>query len=183
VLDQGDVRVSMDTVAEHAGVSKATIYRWWPSKEMLLLEALQGWVAVGVTERDTGSLRGDLLALVLSWVREIRCRPFGRLIAALIAEAQANPEFAGAYRTHFFNVRREPARAALARAISRGEAPRDLDVEAAIDFIFGPLYHRLLHGHAALSERYARSVVDAVLTGMLTTHQHRDERGPARPAE
>jgi AcrR family transcriptional regulator len=150
-------------------VSKATIYRWWPSKEMLVLDALQGWVSVGVTERDTGSLEGDLLALVLAWLRETRERPFGRLIAALIAEAQANPEFADAYHKHFFNRRREPARAALARAIARGEAPHDLDVEAAIDFVFGPIYHRLLHGHAPLSERFARNVVASVLAGILKT--------------
>ena len=169
VLERGDVRVSMDAVAEHAGVSKATIYRWWPSKEMLVLEALKDWVTFGVVERDTGTLRGDLLALVVSWVREIRRRPFGRLIASLVAEAQANPEFASAYHAHFFNLRREPARAVFERAMARGEAPQDLDVEAAIDFVFGPMYHRLLHGHAPLSERYARDVVDCALSGILTT--------------
>jgi AcrR family transcriptional regulator len=167
VLDQGDVLVSMDAVAEHAGVSKATIYRWWPSREMLVLDALRGWVAQDVPERDTGSLRGDLHALVLSWVRESIRLPFARLIAALIAKAHVNAEFAGAYHSHFFDLRRAPARAALARAIARGEASASLDIEAAIDLVYGPIYHRLLHGHAPLTEQYARAVVDFALSGML----------------
>jgi AcrR family transcriptional regulator len=167
VLDRGDVRVSMDVVAEHAGVSKATIYRWWPSKQMLVLDALQEWVAAGSTACDTGSLRGDLTALVLSWAREVGRRPFGVVITALIAEANANPQFADAYHRHFFDLLREPARAALARAIGRGEATEHLDVEAAIDLVHGPLYHRLLHGHEPLTEHFARNVVDIALTGML----------------
>jgi AcrR family transcriptional regulator len=164
----------MDAVADHAGVSKATIYRWWPSKQMLVLDGLQRWVAAGITACDTGALRHDLMALVLSWAREVGRRPFGRVITALVAEANANPEFARAYHEHFFDLLREPARVALARAIARGEAPEDLDVEAAIDLVHGPLYHRLLHGHAPLTEDFARDVVDVALTAML-------RRPPVRP--
>jgi AcrR family transcriptional regulator len=94
LLDDGAARVSMDAVAERAGVSKATIYRWWPSKERLALEALLDWAGAVSPPRDTGTLRGDLLALVRPWVREIRRRPFGRVIAALITAAQSDPEFA-----------------------------------------------------------------------------------------
>jgi AcrR family transcriptional regulator len=166
VLEQGDVRVSMDAVAEYAGVSKATIYRWWPSKEMLVLDALQEWVAAGIVPDDTGSLRGDLHALVLPWVREIRGRPFGRVMAAFIAEAQLNPEFAAAYHSHFISLRRESARMALARAIARGDVPEQIDVEAAIDLVYGPIYHRLLHGHAPVTQRFARTVVDLAVAGM-----------------
>jgi AcrR family transcriptional regulator len=167
VLEQGDVRVSMDAVAEHAGVSKATIYRWWPSKEMLVLDALQDWVAAGVVARDTGSLRGDLHALVLPWVGQIRGRAFARVISALIAEAQLNPEFADAYQSHFINLRREPARTAMARAIARGDVSEDVDVEAAIDLVYGPIYHRLLHGHAPLTQRFATTVVDLAVAGIV----------------
>jgi AcrR family transcriptional regulator len=148
-------------------VSKATIYRWWPSKEMLVLDALQDWVAAGIVACDTGSLRGDLHALVLPWVREIRVRPFGRVIAAFIAEAQMNPQFADEYHSHFLQLRREAARVALLRAIARGDVPEDLDVEAAIDLAYGPIYHRLLHAHAPLTERFARTVVDFAVAGMV----------------
>jgi len=166
LLQRGLGAVSMDAVAERAGVSKATIYRWWPSKEMLALDALLDWAATSAPARDTGSLRGDLVALARPWVREITRQPFGRVIAALVTEAQSDPEFAEAYRTHFVEPRREAMRAAYARAAERGEVPEDLDIEVAVDLIYGPLYHRLLHGHAPLTGRFAESVVDMALAGI-----------------
>jgi AcrR family transcriptional regulator len=167
LLDEGAAQVSMDAVAERAGVSKATIYRWWPSKERLALDALLEWAGTGRSPRDTGSLRGDLLALIRPWVREIRRRPFGRVTAALVTAAQSDPAFAEDYRRHFVEQRRAPMRAAFERAIARGEAPADLDVEVALDLIYGPIYHRLLHGHAPLTERFAVSVIDLALAGIL----------------
>ena len=166
LLRRGLGAVSMDAVAEQAGVSKATIYRWWPSKEMLALDALLDWSAARAPTRDTGSLRGDLLALVRPWVREIRSAPFGRVIAAFVTEAQSDPQFAAAYRKHFVTPRREAMRAAFARAAERGEVPANLDVEVAVDLIYGPLYHRLLHGHAPLTARFAERVVDMALAGI-----------------
>ena len=167
LLLRGLGAVSMDAVAERAGVSKATIYRWWPSKEMLALDALLDWAATSAPARDTGSLRGDLLALVRPWVREIKRQPFGRVIAALVTEAQSDPQFAEAYRTHFGEPRREAMRAAFARAADRGDVPADLDVEVAVDLIYGPLYHRLLHGHAPLTGQFAQDVVDMALAGIV----------------
>jgi len=166
LLSRGLGAVSMDAVADTAGVSKATIYRWWPSKEMLALDALLAWAGASAPARDTGTLRGDLLALVRPWVREIRRQPFGRVIAALVTEAQSDPQFADAYRTRFVEPRREAMRAAFARAIERGEAPEDLEIEVAVDLIYGPLYHRLLHGHAPLSARFGEAVVDMALAGI-----------------
>ena len=166
LLRRGLGAVSMDAVAEQAGVSKATIYRWWPSKERLALDALLDWSAARAPTRDTGSLRGDLLALVRPWVREIRSAPFGRVIAAFVTEAQSDPQFAAAYRKHFVTPRREAMRAAFARAAERGEVPANLDVEVAVDLIYGPLYHRLLHGHAPLTVRFAERVVDMALAGI-----------------
>lgn len=171
LLRRGLGAVSMDAVAERAGVSKATIYRWWPSKEMLALDALLDWAAATAPARDTGSLRGDVLALLRPWVREIRRRPFGRVIAAFLSEAQSDPEFADAYRTRYVEPRRDAMRAVFARAAERGEVPADLDVEVALDLIYGAVYHRLLHGHAELTDRFARDVVELALNGTLTARQ------------
>ena len=78
LLARGLGAVSMDAVAERAGVSKATIYRWWPTKETLALEALyHEWDTARPSSRDTGSLRGDLLALLRPWIRLVRARPYG----------------------------------------------------------------------------------------------------------
>jgi AcrR family transcriptional regulator len=167
LLANGLEAVSMDAVAERAGVSKATIYRWWPTKEMLALDALyHEWDTTRPSPRDTGSLASDLLALIRPWLRRVRARPYGSVIAALITKAHTDSQFAEQYRARFVEPRREPARELFRRAIGRGEIPADTDVEVALDLLYGALYHRLLHGHAPLDDRFARIVVASVLTGL-----------------
>jgi AcrR family transcriptional regulator len=168
LLARGLSAVSMDAVAERAGVSKATIYRWWPTKETLALDALYNeWAAVQPRARSTGTLRGDLIALLRPWVRLAGSRPYGRVIAALITEAQTDPAFGDIYRSRFIEPRREQARAVFRAAIERGEIPADTKIEVAVDMVYGPLYHRLLHGHAPLTERFMRDVVDTALGGII----------------
>jgi AcrR family transcriptional regulator len=166
LLENGLAAVSMDAVAARAGVSKATIYRWWPTKETLALDALYHEWDVPPA-RDTGSLRGDLLSLLRPWVRLAGRRPYGRAIAALVTEAQTDPKFAREYRERFLTPRRDLARAVLRRAIERGEIPAGTKIEVALDLLYGPLYHRLLHGHAPLNDRFVRDVVDTALGGIL----------------
>ncbi len=167
LLEHGLAGVSMDAVAERAGVSKATIYRWWPSKEILALEAVyRAWSDVEPRLADTGSLRGDLRAMLLPWARRLRERPYGRVIAAFVTEAQTDPAFEEQYRTRFVEPRRQQGRAAFARAAARAEIPTDVNVEVALDMLYGPLYHRLLHRHAPLTDRFVAEVTDAVLRGL-----------------
>ena len=167
LLARGLSAVSMDAVAERAGVSKATIYRWWPTKETLALDALYTkWAAARPHPRDTGSLRGDLLSMLRPWARLAGSRPYGRVVAALLTEAQTDPVFAAEYRQRFVEPRREQAREIFRRAIERGEIPADTKVEVALDLLYGPLYHRLLHGHAPLNDRFVREVIDMVLDGV-----------------
>ncbi len=167
LLARGLGAVSMDAVAEQAGVSKATIYRWWPTKETLALDALyHEWAAARPTAAETGSLPVDLLALLRPWVRLLAKRPYGRVIAALITEAQSDPAFAEQYRERFVEPRRAQARPILQRAIERGELPATTDLELALDLLYGPVYHRLLNGHAPLNDRFLSDLVDTVLAGL-----------------
>jgi AcrR family transcriptional regulator len=166
--ERGLGATSMDAVADRAGVSKATIYRWWDSKELLALDALYAeWDTAGAAPRRTGTLRSEMLAVVRPWVRLTAAGPSARILTALVAEAQNNPDFAEAYRARFVEPRRDQARAMFARAIARGEIAADADIEVAIDLLWGPLYHRLFHGHAPLNDRFARRSVDTVLAGLL----------------
>jgi AcrR family transcriptional regulator len=172
LLERGLAAVSMDAVAERAGVSKATIYRWWPSKETLALDALyQEWTDTGPEPADTGSLRDDLLALLLPWVSRVANRPYGRVIGALITEAQSDPAFGEVYRERFVEPRREQVRVILRRAAARQEVAPGTDMEAAIDVLYGPLYHRLLHGHAPLNTEFVRDVVGIVVAGLTAGGQ------------
>jgi AcrR family transcriptional regulator len=171
LLARGLSAVSMDAVAERAGVSKATIYRWWPSKEALALDALYtDWAAVQPELRDSGSLRGDLIALLRPWARLAAEQPYARVVAALLSEVQNNPDFAAEYRRRVVEPRRVLAKDVFLRAIARGEIDSGLDIEVALDVIYGPLYHRLLQGHAKLTDRFVQEVVDYTLNGI----QHRN---------
>ena len=115
---------------------------------------------------DTGSLRGDLLSLLNPWARVASSRPYGRVIAALLSEVQTDPAYAAEYRQRVVQPRRDRARAILARAVERGEIPPSTKTEVAIDLLYGPLYHRLLHGHAPLDDQFVEDVVDMALTGI-----------------
>ena len=168
LLDQGLHAMSMDEVARRAGVSKATIYRWWPSKERLALDALaEEWASAppaGLS--DTGSLRSDLLTRLLPWLRQLNRKPYARVVAGLVAEAQTNREFAELYRSHFVQARRDATRELLLRARDRGEIAVDTDLDVTLDLLYGPIYHRLLHGHAPLTEQFVQQVIDYVIAAI-----------------
>jgi AcrR family transcriptional regulator len=181
LFEHGLNSVSMDALAQHAGASKATIYRWWPSKELLALDALFSQWDAGVPEPpDTGSLAGDLLALIRPWARQLAKKPYGRIIAALVSSAQTDPRFATEYRARFVQPRREPARIILARAVARGEIPPGFDLEAILDLLYGPFYLRILHGHAPLNDRFARTIVDYVVAAVARPVKRRGG-SPNRP--
>ncbi|HZO70390.1 MAG TPA: TetR/AcrR family transcriptional regulator [Kribbellaceae bacterium] len=168
LLDQGLHAMSMDDVARRAGVSKATIYRWWPSKERLALDALATeWAYTApADQRHTGSLRDDLLTRFRPWLRQLNRRPYARVVAGLVAEAQTNPEFAELYRQHFVKPRRDATRELLVEARDRGEIAANTNLDVTLDLLYGPIYHRLLHGHAPLTERFAEHVIDNVITAI-----------------
>jgi AcrR family transcriptional regulator len=171
LLTRGLTAVSLDAMAERAGVSKATIYRWWPTKEVLALDALQAeWTTAPPRVRDTGILRGDLLALLRPWVRRVGSRPYARLIAALVTEAHTDPAFAAEYHERFVEPPRDQARVVFRRAIERGEIPPDTKVEVAIAGLM-PGTRLDMRGRAGII--LARSVRDG---------PHRRSRSPASAA-
>jgi AcrR family transcriptional regulator len=166
LLGRGLSEVSMDAVAARAGVSKATIYRWWRTKEALALDTLyHEWDTARPSMPDTGTLRSDLLSYLRPWVRRASTRPVARVVAELVAAVHASPEFCDLYQARFVEPRRAPARAFFERALERGEVP-PIDVDLALDFVFGPIYHRLLHAHAPLNDRFIEQVVDALMLGL-----------------
>ncbi len=161
----GFTAVTMERIAERAGVSKATIYRWWPTKAAVMTDSFLELMVPDTSPLDTGSAREDL-RLRLRGLAHVLAGRSGRFVAALIAESQADPEVAEALRTHWISVRRRETRSLLRRGIERGELRSDLDLEVAIDALYGPVYWRMLTGYAPLSDDFVDRLVDNVIVGL-----------------
>ena len=167
--ERGLRAMSIERVAADAGVAKKTIYRWWPSKGMLALDAIYDeWSRARGLTPDTGTLAGDLRSRMRATGRVLRSEALGTTLASLIAEAQDDPQLAQAYHEHVLGPLRDQIRVILQRAVERGEVRTDVDFEAAIDLLQGPFYLRLLHTHAPLDWRFADAVVRLATEGLLS---------------
>lgn len=164
--ERGFAELTMDEVAVRAQVSKATIYRWWPTKGMLVFDAFEADFIARQPLPDTGSLRGDLLTALRSWIRVVKGTVTGRTLVALIAEVQRDPELAEAWRDRFVLPVRARHRTMLERSVARGELSPDTDLDVVMDMTFGPAYHRLLQSHLSLGDRFAQSVIDTIVIGV-----------------
>lgn len=164
--ERGFVDLTMDEVAQRAGVSKPTIYRRWPTKGTLVFEAFSADFLTRQPLPDTGSLRGDLLAALRAWIRVVKGTVTGRTLRGLIAEVQRDAELAEIWREQFTGPVRSQHRTMINRAVERGEVSPGTDPDVVLDLLYGPAYHRLLQSHLPLSDRFARAVVETVVTGV-----------------
>ena len=166
LAEGGLAAMSMEEVAARSGVAKTTIYRRWNSRGILALDAFLAEFQGQQPLPDTSTLRGDLLAALRAWIRSVTRTSAGPILAGLIAESQLDPELAVAWRERVVERLRAQHKIMLDRAIDRGEIPPETDEEVVLDLLFGAAYHRLLHGHQPLTDRFARQVVDMVVAGI-----------------
>jgi AcrR family transcriptional regulator len=166
LAERGFAELTMDEIAERAGVSKATIYRRWPSKGTLVFEAFTADFLARQPAPDTGSLKGDLTTRLRTWVRIVNGTVTGSTLRALLAEAQRDEDLAIIWRDHFAEPVREESKNLVKRAVARGEISQRTDPDVLLDLIYGPVYHRLLMGHLPLNDRFVQAVVSTVLSGI-----------------
>jgi len=159
--------LTIEDVAARSGVAKTTIYRWWPSKLALLLEAISV-IRQRATVPDTGSVRDDLVAHLRQFIALHRDPRTVRMLADLLAEAARTPELSTA-RSAYAAAQRAPLRAALERGIARDELPAELDCELAMDLLLAPVVNRALATGGPLSPELAERIADSVLDGLRST--------------
>jgi AcrR family transcriptional regulator len=157
--------MTTEEIANRSGVSKATIYKWWPNKYAVAVEAFLSEMLVEAADPDTGSAAEDF-RVVLRGLSHFYASASGRVFAQLIGEAQFDPVVADELRDRLIHSRRDVSLAIWDRGVSRGELRADVDREVAIDIVFGPALYRLLTGHAPFDETTADAVVDAVMRGL-----------------
>jgi AcrR family transcriptional regulator len=166
LASRGYREISVETLAERAGVSRTTIYRRWPSKAAIVAAAVSSLYLDRVELPDIGSLSEDLVAL-LSESYRLMADGDGRVLERLVRESGQNPELVDVVRSILYARRRLYA-TLLNRAIARGELPPEMDQELLLDLLLGPLWFRLLLSGVPITPEAARPVVQIVLEGALT---------------
>ncbi len=170
----GYARLTVDAIASKAGVSKATVYRWWPNKAAIVLEAFLAAVEPDIAFPDSGSVRTDLVEQAVSLAQVLGQQRLGTMVVALLGEAQHDPDLARAFRERWQDPRRVKGREVLRRAVERGELRADLDADLVLDGVYGPLYLRLLYRHLPPSRREIEKLTDQLLIGIAAVPQQED---------
>jgi AcrR family transcriptional regulator len=163
LLERGGLTaVTIEAIAAKAGVSRPTIYRYWPNAPAVAMAAFleaSGAPAAGKTSRSPlAALRAQLHA-----VADAFAAPAGRSVAAMVAAAQSETELAKAFRNEFITSNRDAARLLLERCIAEQLVAPPADIDLALDLVFGPLFYRLLMGHAPITRGFVDQLLDAVI--------------------
>jgi AcrR family transcriptional regulator len=169
--------ITIEAIARKAGVGKMTIYKWWPSKAYVALDAFRKTINKMIIAPDTGDTERDLAELLHSSMSSYTSAT-GRIFGQFLAECQTDPEFAVLFRERFMKPRRRATAEILNRAIKRGEIDSKLDQETIMDLIFGPMVFRLMAGHGPLNKTEADAMISILLRGIrcrpvLTTRPSR----------
>ncbi|MDI5966764.1 TetR/AcrR family transcriptional regulator [Streptantibioticus silvisoli] len=166
LVDGGMDAVTMEAIAARAKVSKATVYKWWPSRAHVMLESFFSRTRETTEVPEGLSLEESLTSLVAALARLVRDTTGGALLGDLIAAAQSDPDIRAALDERWVRPRRQASAGLLRAAVERGELTPGLDVAAAVDQLFAPVYYRLLLGHEPLADDLAATLVRQLLGGL-----------------
>ena len=163
--ERGIDATSMDAIAAASGVSKATIYKHWPSRIAVAANAFGLLFADSLPLPDLGSLAEDLTAHTRN-VSRFFAGPRGRTFAELMGASVEDAAGTTYFREHFLDARRSAVLEIWNRALDRGEVSRDVAPDDVIDLLFGPLVFRLLTGHCPLTDEKADRITRTALKGI-----------------
>jgi AcrR family transcriptional regulator len=169
--DGGFPELSIEAIAADANVGKTTVYRWWTTKAALVADAFSASADDELRFPNTGSVQKDMSLQMRRLIRILRSKR-GKVVAALIAGGQSDPELIQAFRGRFLWPRRKQAYQTLQRGIDRGELPADSDLDLILDSLYGPIYLRFLIRHDKLNESFADEICGLVLKGLKREHRH-----------
>src|SRR5690349_6352863 len=159
----GYARLTIEGIAARAGTGKQTIYRWWPSKADVVLDALATKADLHVPIPDEGSYAADLRAFLLASFALGNQYQLAGILRALMAQAQVDPEFWQRFRGTFLQRRRDALAVITGRAQSRGDLPPTASAGTVADIVFGVIWYRVLATREPPGSRLAEELV-ATLT-------------------
>jgi AcrR family transcriptional regulator len=172
LVERGYAAVTMEGIAARAGVAKQTIYRWWPSKFDVLMDTFLQDAEGALQIPDTGTAGGDLRQQLRQLAQFLTGSAAGKVMLALIGQAQHDEAMAAVFRRRFLDERRALDKTILERGVDRGEIRADTDLDLAIDMIYGPVYYRVLLTGLPVDDAFTDGLVGRVLA--LITEPARD---------
>ncbi|MFC9330388.1 TetR/AcrR family transcriptional regulator [Kitasatospora sp. NPDC057015] len=165
-LRDGYAKVTVEGIAQAAGVGKQTIYRWWPSRAAVVLEALNARTGPASQVPDTGDVEADITATAQAVVRLLGT-DLGTVWRGLVADAQGDPRLAEELRRTYFEPRMARWQERLETAVAAGELRTDVPTRTIVELLFGPVYYRLLiMGPDTLDPENTAARVDYLLNGV-----------------
>jgi AcrR family transcriptional regulator len=166
MLEQGGLlSVTMEGVATRAGVGKPTVYRHWGNRYELAMAALMA-ASGELSAPSPAASPFDALREQLHGLATLFASGGGRHVAALLSSGYGDTELSKAFRSHFVQARREEGRTLLLGAVEAGQARPDLNVEIALDLIYGPIFYRLTMGHAPVDAHFVDGLLVELLAGL-----------------
>jgi AcrR family transcriptional regulator len=165
VLDVGFRAVSIESIAARTGIGKTTIYRRWPNKAAVVMDALLQEMGPVIPFPTTPKAAESIQLQMRALAKALRGR-FGSLIKAILGEAQFDPELAEAFRERWIRPRRQLAKATFEEGMRNGELRPDLNIDTAIDALYGGIYYRVQTGNGPLSEAYVDELFRHVMDGL-----------------
>jgi AcrR family transcriptional regulator len=166
LMQEDDLRrASVDRISARSGVSKATIYKWWPNRTAVAIDAFLHQMMVDAPVPDTGSAAEDF-RLTLRGMMGFYTGPRGAIYAQLVGEAQFYPDARERIRTHQVDRRRAVVKQIWDRGVARGELVPDADPEVVLDLIFGAAVYRMATGHAGLMPADADAIVATAMRAL-----------------
>jgi AcrR family transcriptional regulator len=164
VSAKGFRAITVDQIAAEAGVGKMSLYRRWPNKSSLVMDALLELIGPQ-TDFPSAPRALDSLRKQLQLQAKFFRSKYGRLIRSLLAEAQSDEELARAFRDHWIYPRREGVIQILQMAIKEGDLRQGIDLETTIDILYGPIYYRLLLGTGEIDDAFTDRLYEQFLAG------------------
>jgi AcrR family transcriptional regulator len=165
LFDEGVDAVTFEKVSLRGGVSRTTLYRWWPSPAALAAEAFFRESEPVLVLRDSGDLAADLREQLQQFLALMTTTPAGAAIRGLVAAAQSDQGVREALLAGFIRPRRAIGGAAIASARDRGEIDATVDEQVVIDQIWGACYWRLLTEPDAITPEYTEALLTQALRG------------------
>lgn len=157
--------LTMEAIANQAGVGKATIYRWWVNKAELVMEAFKEYMEPQVQFEDTNHIREDFRRQLYN-LKNVFDTALGRTVIEVIVDNGTDPKISESFSEFHLQPRRKEAKRILDKGIKRGEIKENIDKDIVLDMLYAPVYFRILISKQVIDAVFIDTLLDSVMNAI-----------------